>query len=152
MPFDPVEAGHQHWASGLLCAESVLLALSEELGLESEYFPRIATGLCAGVGRTSNQCGALSGAIMGLGLALGRDHGKESLEPCFRAVRELVESFTERYGTINCAELIGCDLLTEEGQKYYLENDLWGKCDDLIKGAIELARPLLKTPAEKKGA
>ena len=64
-----------HFNSGLNCAESVLLTLSGRLAGKNSVsiIPRIATGFGGGVGRNGDICGALSGAVIAIGLALGRD-------------------------------------------------------------------------------
>ncbi len=48
---------------GLFCAESVLQAVAESQNIENDLIPRIATGFCSGVARTSCLCGAASGAF-----------------------------------------------------------------------------------------
>ena len=58
--------------SGFYCAESVLMAIAESRGIRSDLIPRIATGFCSGMARTGGQCGAVSGAMMGISLATGR--------------------------------------------------------------------------------
>ncbi len=60
------------FSSGLYCAESVLVALAKAQGVDSEILPRVATAFCSGMSRTYGTCGALTGAIMGVSLALGR--------------------------------------------------------------------------------
>jgi C_GCAxxG_C_C family probable redox protein len=104
-------------AAPLLCAESVLLAVSEALGVASPLIPRLATGFCSGLSRTSGPCGALSGGVMALGLALGRDSGRESLDPAYAAVQEYLEYFRATFPADNCLGLTGCDLGTPEGQR-----------------------------------
>ncbi len=69
--------------SGFFCAESVLLAIAESQGIQSDLIPRIATGFCSGVSRTSGMCGAVSGAIMGINLVAGRNSPAESLEASY---------------------------------------------------------------------
>ena len=54
------------------CCESVLLALAEYLGVESDLIPRIATGVGAGFSLNGLTCGAISGAAMAIGLKYGR--------------------------------------------------------------------------------
>ena len=63
--------------SGFFCAESVLLAIAESQGIQSDLIPRIATGFCSGISRTGGMCGAVSGAIMGIGLVAGRNSPAE---------------------------------------------------------------------------
>ena len=125
--------------SGLFCAESVLSAVAEDLGLESELIPRIATGLCSGVGRTSGLCGAVSGAILALGAAAGRDSSEASIEPVYRLVREVVERFEARFGSTGCAELTGCDLATEAGQERFRARNQHTACSEYVGEAARLA-------------
>jgi len=66
--------------AGFFCAESVLLAIAERRGIQSDLIPRIATGFCSGISRTGGLCGAVSGAIMGINLVAGRNSPSESVE------------------------------------------------------------------------
>jgi C_GCAxxG_C_C family probable redox protein len=56
-----------------LCSESCLLALAGAQFVESPLIPRIATGFGAGIGRSGETCGAVTGAVIGLGIRYGRD-------------------------------------------------------------------------------
>ncbi|MFX1536162.1 MAG: C-GCAxxG-C-C family protein [Promethearchaeota archaeon] len=131
------------WDSGLYCAESVLMALAEREGIISELIPKIATGFCSGVARTGGMCGALSGAIMAVNLVYGRTSGKESVERNYTAIKLLIKRFEEQFGSINCSELLGCDIGTKEGQKFYQENDLRSKCRELTGGAARLGAVII---------
>ena len=75
-----VQRSTELWDSGLYCAESVLLAVAESLGIRSDIIPRIATGFCGGVSDSGGMCGAVSGAIMAIGLAAGRSSTEQSAE------------------------------------------------------------------------
>lgn len=110
-------------AAPLLCAESVLLAVSEALGVASPLIPRLATGFCSGLARTSGPCGALSGGVMALGLALGRGSGRESLDPAYAAVQEYLEYFRATFPAEDCLGLTGCDLGTPEGQRCFRDTE-----------------------------
>ncbi len=59
--------------SGYYCAESVLLAIAEEKGIQSKLIPKIATGFCSGTLRMCGQCGAVNGAILSINLLTGRN-------------------------------------------------------------------------------
>jgi len=59
-----VQRSRELFESGLFCAESVLLAAAEALGVNSDLIPRIASGVCSGLARTGGLCGALSGALL----------------------------------------------------------------------------------------
>lgn len=125
--------------SGLYCAESVLKAMAEAYGLETQAIPRIATGLCGGVSRTCGTCGAVNGAILGLGLLLGRNSPDDSVESCYASVRQFLEAFENRFGSINCKELTGCDLGTEDGQKSFADHNMNERCGGFTEQAAGLA-------------
>ncbi len=130
--------------SGLYCAESVLLALAESQGIESDLIPRISTGLCSGMARTCGTCGALSGAILGIGLALGRSAANESVEPAYKAVRQLIAEFEEEFGARDCHLLLGCDLGTQEGQEVFREKNLREACANYSGRAAEIAARIIE--------
>jgi len=129
--------------SGYYCAESVVLAIAERQGLQSNLLPRIATGFCSGLARTCGMCGAVSGAIMGLGLATGRTAPTESVTQNYVLVRKLLDTFEVRYGTTNCQELLGCDLGTAEGQQIFRANELVERCKRFTEEATQIAMSLI---------
>ncbi len=130
--------------SGLYCAESVLLAIAESKGIQSDLIPKIATGFCGGVSRTCGMCGAVSGGIMAISLSKGRSSAEESALLAYRAVQRLLEVFEAQFGSINCRELTGCDLGTDEGQNYFKANNLREKCRQLTEAATGLALQLIE--------
>jgi len=129
--------------SGFFCAESVLLAIAESQGIQSDLLPRIASGFCSGISCTGGMCGAVSGAIMGVNIVAGRNLPSESLEPSYTLTQKLISQFERQYGAVNCRQLIGCDLATEEGQRYFLENHLMERCFQYAQGATRMAISLI---------
>jgi len=126
---DPaVVAGHarEHWsrAKPLLCAESVLLAVAQGLGVRSPLIPRMATGFCSGLSRSCGPCGAFSAGVMALGMALGRDSGRDDLDETYGPVQEYREFFMERFGALDCRTLTGQDIGSPEGLLAYREAGL----------------------------
>jgi C_GCAxxG_C_C family probable redox protein len=129
--------------SGFFCAESVLLAIAESQGIQSDLIPRIATGFCSGISRTGGMCGAVSGAIMGIGLVTGRNSPTESLEVSYVLTQKLISRFEGQYGSVNCRQLIGCDLATEAGQRHFMENNLMECCLQCAADATSMAVSLI---------
>ena len=125
--------------SGFYCAESVLLALAESQRIQSDLIPRIATGFCSGVSRKGYMCGAVSGAIMGINLLAGRCSPSDSLESCYALTQKMIDLFEQQYGSVNCGQLIACDLGTEEGQRFFLDNQLMEHCHQYAEGATTIA-------------
>lgn len=139
--------------SGLLCAESVLTALCERYGRAGEFIPRMASGFCSGVARTGGMCGALSGAIMALGLLHGRDKGDESLETVYAMVQELMAEFRERFGVVTCMDLVGVDFRTAEGQQAFRERNLkQERCIPMAGAAAGMAQRIIDDFGGDSGA
>lgn len=110
------EAAARYFDAGQNCAESVLRVFADDLGRPD--LVRLATGFGGGLGRLGDQCGALSGAVMAVGLLLGRDEpgDDEAKERCYAAVREVVRRFEAACGQRDCRELTGVDLTTDAGR------------------------------------
>ena len=138
---DEVRArAEQSFASGLYCAESVVLAVAESQGVDSGLLPRAATAFCSGMSRSCGTCGALTGAIMGVGLALGRTSPDESVQPAYSATQRLIDEFEREFGSRECRMLLsGCDLNTTEGQAMFQEQNLGQRCMKYSGKAAEIA-------------
>ncbi|WP_319469727.1 C-GCAxxG-C-C family (seleno)protein [uncultured Pseudodesulfovibrio sp.] len=127
-----------------LCAESVLKVISEAGGKDSDDFIRMATGFCSGAARTKGQCGAVSGAIMGIGLFAGRSRIDGDYEAAYALTQEFITRFAERFDSLNCFELIGCDFATHEGKVRFKKENLRRKCHEYSTFAVEMSLELLR--------
>jgi len=131
------------FASGLFCAESVLQAFAESRGIKSDLIPMIATGLCSGLSRTGDICGAVSGGVLAINLACGRTDASQSVETNYRRVRAFLSEFEAKFGSTNCERLLGCRLDTPEGQQFFKANKLREKCRMFTKEGVRLASETL---------
>ena len=131
--------------SGFNCAQSVIAQFAEELHLDKELALKLSTGFGGGMGRLQNTCGAVTGAFMVLGLKYGKskDGEDEKRDKTFALVRDFSQHFTNKHGSINCKEIVGCDLNTEEGRAYFKENDLMSKCTECVKDAVDILEEML---------
>ncbi|HLO78589.1 MAG TPA: C-GCAxxG-C-C family protein, partial [Magnetospirillum sp.] len=97
----------------------------------------------SGMAQTAGPCGAVTGAVMGLGLAFGRKDGSGSVDQSYDAVKTFVNGFTAEFGSTACAELLGCHLGTAEGQQTFTEGRLWKRCMTYTGRATELAAKII---------
>jgi C_GCAxxG_C_C family probable redox protein len=135
-------------ARGFDSAESVLLAVSQELGIESEFIPRITTGFSYGLSGRGAVCGAVVGGVMAIGLKYGRDEPWQSRDNAQALVEELCQRFQEEMGHLYCRDLTGMDLSTPEGRKAQMSSDVPIRvCLRAIGTAFRLAMELLERPA-----
>lgn len=137
------KAAEAHFISGLYCAESVVLAIANAWSIESEILPKAATAFCSGMARTCGPCGALSGAVMAIGMMLGRNSPSESVKTCYIPTQQLIREFEQEFGARNCNDLLGCDLGTPEGQAAFRERGLHERCTRYTGRAAEIAARLI---------
>lgn len=98
--------------SGYSCSQSVLAVFSGESGLPRETANKIASPFGGGIGGYGKTCGALTGAIMVIGLKYGPSDiaDTEAKSLARRKTRELLEKFEATHGTCQCSNLVGFDM------------------------------------------
>ena len=140
-----VDKASSYFKSGYNCAESTLLAIAEEvLEIDSDLIPKIATGFGGGISRKGYVCGAVSGVVMGFGLKYGRNSPEELRAHTYNRVVEFYKRFQEKFGSIICKELSGCDLSNMEGIRKFREENVHEKrCRYFVGGAIEIFMTLI---------
>jgi len=136
-----------HFDNGLLCAESVVSAIAEYQGVDDQLAVKMATGFCRGMARTCGPCGALSGAVMGISLVLGRESKNDTVSTTYEATQELVEKFESEFGAKDCHKLLGCDIGTEEGMAYFRSHNLRSNCSKYTQKAAKMAVQILSKDA-----
>lgn len=130
---------------GYTCSESVLLAVSQEFGIENEIIPHIAMYFGGGIGLTGSVCGAVSGAVMALGLIKGPAANEQEFIQAMPLAQELRRRFEEEMKTIYCRELTGVDLTKPENFQEYINSDVPQKvCTPAVDTAYRVVMDLLK--------
>ena len=122
------------------CAQAVLGAYAGDLGIDMDKALQTSVGFGGGMGRLQETCGAVSGAVLVLGLAsrFKEADGREKINEVYAKTRRFVEEFTKEMGTANCRELLNCDLSSEEGQKFFKDNNLKDKCRSYVRLCCEM--------------
>ena len=131
------------FSSGLFCAESVLQAIAELVGVNSPLVPNIATGFCGGISRTKGICGAVSGGVMALSMVFGRSSAETPVDNVYEKVQEFLSNFEKQHGSHNCFILTGCDLSTPEGRKEFKEKGMRNKCQELTGSAAGMSAEII---------
>ncbi len=131
--------------NGFNCSQSVLSIFCEELNFDKELALKIATGFGGGI-RKGEVCGAVSGAIMVLGLKFGHyiEGDTETKSQAYALTSEFINRFEEKNGTIICKGLLGHDLSNQEEYELIREKGLFqSRCPELIGDAIEILEDML---------
>jgi C_GCAxxG_C_C family probable redox protein len=144
---ESVASAKKDFDEGLNCAQSVLLAFAPRFGMSRETAAKLACGFGAGIARYQKTCGAVTGAVMALGLKYGNASGSDQAakERVYALTRRFIERFNELHGTTECRDLLGCDLNTEEGMKKHREGDQKRTvCEPCVADAVKIIEELLK--------
>ncbi len=116
-----------------------------EIEVENEIIPRIAFGFAGGIGNTGAVCGAVAGAVMAIGLKIERGDTMEEGLRALGVVQEFRRRFEAEMETINCRELTGVDLSTEEELEQFMGSDIpQTVCFPAVDAAYRLVVDLLK--------
>lgn len=130
---------------GFNCSQAVFSVYSEELGLDPKIALKIACGFGGGM-RQAETCGAVTGALMAIGLKYGQnEEGQEyAKENTYELVKEFINRFKSRNGSIICKELLEIDISTDEGRNIAREKELFTTiCPKFIKDALEIVEEVL---------
>jgi C_GCAxxG_C_C family probable redox protein len=142
-----IETAVSRFADGFNCSQAVLSTYADDLGLDEETALRIAAGFGGGMGRMGETCGAVTGAMMVLGLKFGNTSpSREAKDQMYARIREFAERFKTRNGSLACRDLLGCDISTAEGHKAAAERGLFTTvCPKLVRDAAEILEEMLAT-------
>ena len=98
----------QNFAAGDSCAQSVLKAYANLVGLTEAQAALLAAGLGGGMGRLRETCGAFTAATMLCGALEGENGAdRQKRADVYARVQRMHQRFTEELGSISCAELLG---------------------------------------------
>ena len=126
------------------CCESVLLALKDYLDMDSELIPKIGTGIGAGVSLNGLLCGSVSSVAIAIGIKYGRSNAEENPKTVWDKVDRYVAEFKDKFRYVNCRQLTGLNLKTEEGLKKYFAEVHDYACVARLKFAVEKAIEILQ--------
>jgi C_GCAxxG_C_C family probable redox protein len=131
---------------GYSCSQAVTAAFADLFHLERDIALRISAGLGGGIGRTGSVCGAVTGAILILGLKFGVTDPKDKAGKlaAYEKVRLFGDRFRERTGSSICKDLLGFEFNTPEGTIRSQQPGAFERCPQLIQTAAEILESLLE--------
>jgi C_GCAxxG_C_C family probable redox protein len=142
-----IENAVDTFKQGYNCAQAVLSAHCHDFGLDREMAIKLTAPFGGGIAATGEVCGAVSGAIMVLGLWCGSDDvgNPESKEKAYRITREFLKMFKEKNHSILCRNLIGMDISTPDGIENARKEGVFTEmCPKFVWDASEILEELMK--------
>jgi len=133
--------------NGNNCAQAVVKAYVDELQFDEQLALDMALGFGGGMGKMQKACGAVTGGYMLIGIynakhVADKAQLKEVTPPMIQAFKK---NFCQKHQTDQCVHLLGCDIRTEAGQKFFKSNNLKEKvCSKCIASSITILDDMFK--------
>lgn len=135
-----------YFSQKLHCSQAVLAAFADDCGISEEQALKL--GSCFGSGmRKGEVCGAVTGALMVLGLLYGQKKPEDLAgRQSSNEVNDLMmDRFKEKCGSYLCNDLLGCDISTKEGVQFCMDNKLFTEfCPKMVAAAVEVVEEIIK--------
>ena len=140
-----IETAAERFDKGFNCSQAVLSSFCEQFGLDYETALKIATGFGGGM-HINGTCGAVTGAVMVLGLKYGNTgEDKQAKEKTYKKVIKFANRFSARNDSVKCYDLLGCDITTLEGVQIAREKGLFDSvCPKIVRDAAEILEEMLE--------
>lgn len=138
----------EYHEAGLNCAQSILMAYRDIIGLDEATCSGICSGFGGGV-RYGGICGAVSAPVMVLGMLYPHtiENGMLGKQRSAKLTKEFQRRFEEHFGDLNCRELLKQkDLKPMPLAEKLGVND---HCGILIVSAVELLYEMLEELKEE---
>jgi C_GCAxxG_C_C family probable redox protein len=127
------------------CAETAFIVLKEAFGLPDSEDAAPAMALNGGLAYSGGPCGAMTGAALAVGLLAARrisDH-RLAKRAARRITARLLEDFEIEHGALNCRDLLGLDLRTEDQHAAFIASGIWrDRCMRQVEFTVRRLAPL----------
>lgn len=137
-PAQRPKQSEEHFLKSMNCSQAILETYGPAYGLDPAMARRLGTGFAGGMG-TGSDCGALTGAVMVLGLKYG-----PGTEATLKEVGKLMAEFKARHGQTTCSALLGTNMGTAAGvQEAAGKGYFTSRCPGYVLSAGDILEKLL---------
>jgi C_GCAxxG_C_C family probable redox protein len=124
----------------------MLTVFGESFGMDPRMASTLGRPLGGGIGHMAKTCGAVTAAVLILGLAKDHEVEGEARKASFASAQEFFRRFEALHGTTDCKDLLGEDMSTPEGLAKISEQNLVKKvCPPFVRDAAAILEKLLAT-------
>jgi C_GCAxxG_C_C family probable redox protein len=129
---------------GLNCAQAILTAYAERIGIDPHTARLLGRPLGGGVGSSGQICGFLAGAALALANAFDAADEDQASRETHPKVVEFLKAFREKHDALTCNQLLGVERGTMEGEQRIKDERLVRKrCPGFGRDAAAILERLL---------
>jgi C_GCAxxG_C_C family probable redox protein len=129
------------------CSQAVLTSFGQDYGLTEEQCLKIGCAFGGGMARRQMTCGAVTGALMALGLHFGRGENDPYSQTgtAYEKTNAFFEEFTKLNGSITCRDLLqGLDMNDPVDKEKIRELELFTtSCAKYVQDAVRITETLI---------
>jgi C_GCAxxG_C_C family probable redox protein len=132
---------------GYSCAQAIVSTFGVHCGLDLQLALRVSGAFGGGMARMGETCGAVTGAMMVIGLLYGKTlpEDEAAKEKTYQVVHQFVDEFKAHHGSILCRELLCCDVSSEEGSQIARDKGLFKTlCPEYVRFSAQILQGLIK--------
>jgi C_GCAxxG_C_C family probable redox protein len=130
------------------CSQSVFVVFSPESGVSENDSLKAACAFGGGMGRQQLTCGAVTGALMAIGMKYGKalNEPEEKKLLTYAKTKEFFEEFKKLNGSVSCKDLLnGLDMNDPEDHKKIIDQGLFDTmCEKYVVDAVNLVEKIVK--------
>jgi C_GCAxxG_C_C family probable redox protein len=144
-----VDRAEALFREGFSCSQAVLMAFGPSLGMDQTQAALVSSAFGGGMARHGWTCGALTGAMMTLGLRAGYATAQDTAQKdaLYVKVQALVEAFEARHGATACRQLVGANMLDPIERQAASDRGVFKTmCPELVRTAAMLVAEELAVP------
>lgn len=127
------------------CSQAVFTAFASDFGIDEKTALMLGTSFGGGA-RNGEICGAVSGALLVLGLKYGHYDAEDNEQKsrAYEIAVDYTKRFKEKNGSIVCRDLLGYDLTVPEDKVFIKEKNLFKTvCPEMVKSAVLILEEIL---------
>lgn len=129
------------------CAQSVLSVFAGDVGLHKDIAFKLANNFGAGIAYTQQTCGAVTGALMAIGLKYGKGENgtNDEKEMANDMATHFMAEFRKKHGSTQCLALLeNINFTTPEGAELAHQRNIFNThCHEFIKTSVVLTEKLI---------
>ena len=140
------EAAVSCFKTGFNCSQAVFSVFAPDFGVDPETAYRVACAFGGGMGGSGETCGAVTGALMVLGLKYGMTdfRNQQAKEETYAVALRFLQEFASRHKFTRCRDLLGRDISTPEVRARAKADGLFETlCPGFVRDAVQIVETLL---------
>lgn len=136
----------EYFANNFNCSQSVFVTYAKRMGIDEPLALRIATNFGGGA-RKGEMCGAVSGALMVLGLLEGHCDSEDirGKKRAYEISEEFMNRFIKANKSVVCRDLLGYDLsIPKEHEEIEKKGSFHTVCPKMVESAVKILEEMIR--------